>query len=222
MGANLDFTFDDTVRTVAVYGGTFDPPTRAHAQLPLAVMPQIGADRLLVIPAAASPFKPGGAIASDAQRLQMLEFAFAGMPGVTVTRLELDRGGASYTVDTLRELRDAFPGITFRLIIGADQAASFHRWKQAAEIIGLAPPAVMLRGGEGGQRDLLEQMAPHWSAGELESWRDRIVSVPATDASSTEVRELLVEQEPDRCRLGELLDPAVLGYIREEGLYAGM
>ena len=78
MNGTQDIQFPDAVRTVAVYGGTFDPPTRAHAALPLAVVDAIGADWLLVIPAAASPFKPGGAHATDPQRLEMLKQAVQG------------------------------------------------------------------------------------------------------------------------------------------------
>lgn len=219
MGDPDDTTFEASVRTVAVYGGTFDPPTRAHVELPLAVVGAIEADHLLVIPAAASPFKPDGPIASDDQRLQMLRFAFAGMPAVTITSMEIERGGASYTVDTLRELKQRHPAITFRLIIGADQAASFHRWREAGAIIEAAEPAVMLRGNEESAEDLLQRMAPHWSDDDMKRWESRIVSVPATDASSTEARALLSASTPESARLSELLDPAVLGYIREVGLY---
>lgn len=219
MGATDEITFAESARTVAVYGGTFDPPTRAHVELPLAVVGAIEADHLLVIPAAASPFKPDGPIASDDHRLQMLRFAFAGMPAVAITSMEIARGGASYTVDTLRELKQRFPAITFRLIIGADQAASFHRWREAGAIIESAEPAVMLRGSEETAEELLQRMAPHWPEDEMKRWEARIVTVPATDASSTEARALLASASPKSARLSELLDPAVLGYIRETDLY---
>jgi len=214
-----DIRFPGAVRTVAVYGGTFDPPTRAHVELPSAVMEAINADWLLVIPASVSPFKPDGAHATDSQRMEMLELAFAGRPDVTVTPMEIIRGGTSYTIDTLRELHDRFPGIGFRLIIGADQAQSFHRWREAPAIVDLAPPAVMLRGPGPSIDRLLESMAPAWTQEQMRDWRERIVRVPTIDASSTEARALLSSAAPDERRLHELCCDGVLDYIRESGLY---
>ncbi len=213
-----DISLPETVRTVAVYGGTFDPPTRAHVTMPQAVVDAIGADWLLVIPAAASPFKPGGAHATNAQRQRMLELAFEEQPCTTITAMELLRGGASYTVDTLRSLHQRFPEITFRLIIGADQATSFHRWREADSIIALAEPAVMLRGIDGADA-LIASMKPHWDADAIARWRSRVVYVPRIDASSTEARALLGLPGADEFRLEELLSAPVLAYIREEGLY---
>ncbi len=213
-----DINLPETVRTVAVYGGTFDPPTRAHVTMPQAVVDVIDADWLLVIPAAASPFKPGGAHATNAQRQRMLELAYEEQPCATISAIELLRGGASFTVDTLRSLHQRFPEITFRLIIGADQAASFHRWHEADSIITLAEPAVMLRGSENGDA-LLASMEPHWDAEAIARWRSRIVHAPQIDASSTEARALLGLPGADELRLEELLSEKVLGYIRQEGLY---
>lgn len=219
MDGSDDLQFPDSVRTVAVCGGTFDPPTRAHVELPIAATEAIGAGWLLVIPASASPFKPGGADATDEQRLRMLRLAFAGRQRVTISTIELDRGGASYTVDTLRELRRRFPSITFRLIIGADQAASFHLWREAPAIIELAEPAVMLRGENADPDALIGSMALNWSEAQRRDWRTRIVFVGASDASSTEARSILASPNPDENRLLRMLDPAVLGYIQREGLY---
>lgn len=213
-----DISFPETVRTVAVYGGTFDPPTRAHVAMPQAVVDAIGADWLLVIPAAASPFKPGGAHATNAQRQRMLELAFEEQPCTTVTAMELLRGGASYTVDTLRSLCQRFPEITFRLIIGADQADSFHRWREAESIIALAEPAVMLRGTDGADT-LLASMEPHWAADAIAQWWSRVVYVPQINASSTEARALLGLPGADEIRLNELISAPVLAYIRQESLY---
>jgi nicotinate-nucleotide adenylyltransferase len=219
MNGTQDIQFPDAVRTVAVYGGTFDPPTRAHAALPLAVVDAIGADWLLVIPAAASPFKPGGAHATDPQRLEMLKQVFADRPCVTVSSIELTRGGTSFTVDTLRTLSESFPDITLRLIIGADQAESFHRWRAAHEIVRCAEPVVMLRGDGGGVDRLMHAMAPHWSEDELDAWRQRVVAIPMLDASSTEARAILASATSEDTRLLELLEPASIDYIRNQGLY---
>jgi len=209
----------DYVRTVAILGGSFDPPTRAHTELPLAACNAIGAQWLLVIPAAVSPFKPQGAGATNAQRSAMCRIAFADRPCVSISTIELDRGGTSYTVDTLRGLRRRFPQIAFRLLIGADQAESFHRWREPDTIITLAEPAVMLRGDAAGAEALLQSMSPHWSADALTAWRARIVTIPTLDGSSTEARDLLALEQPDEARLNALLDPEVLTYIRTNGLY---
>jgi nicotinate-nucleotide adenylyltransferase len=176
----------------------------------------------LYVPAAEAPLKGHGPSASDEDRLAMLRAAIMLVERASVTDIEMQRGGVSYTVETLRELRRALPGVrAMRLLIGADQAAQFHRWRSAREIIGLAEPAVMLRGDAAGEtkEEVLGTIAAHWDADELEAWRGRFVDVPALDVSSTLVREELAREPRDRARLAGLLPAGVMERIEERGLY---
>jgi len=206
-----------SARTVLLYGGAFDPPHRAHVQLPPRAREAVGADLLLYVPAAAAPLKPGP-VASNTDRIAMLEAALEDESDTAIATLEIDRGGDSYTVDTLRHIRERRPDVALRLLIGADQARQFHRWKEARQIIALAEPAVMLRPPAEDAEDLLADLAPHWSGAEMDAWRRRLVTLPAIEASSTRVRELLAGR-PGAPELDRLLTAPVRAYIRQNNLY---
>lgn len=210
-------------RLVLVFGGTFDPPHRAHVELPLAAREAVGADRLLYMPASRSPLKDGIPETRAADRLAMLRAALEGRDHASISTLELDRPGPSYTVDTLRILRTRLPPTTaMRLLIGADQAADFHRWREPMEVIRLAEPLVMLRAPLESRHALIESMRPHWPADELSRWERWIVGVPMIDASATEIRRLLREQGPDAPALRDVLSEGVRTVIRERRLYRSM
>ncbi len=205
--------------SVLLYGGAFDPPHRAHLELPPLARATLGCELLVYIPAAAAPLK-AGPVASDAHRLGMLRAGLAGVSRAAIATLELDRAGASYTVDTLRAIRDLRPAAALRFLIGADQARQFHRWREHEAILTLAVPAVMLRPPLDDPDTLLAEMADHWSDDQLAAWRPRFIELPPIDASSTRARELLGAGERGG-ELRSLLTPPVLGYIEENSLYTG-
>jgi len=217
---------------VVVFGGTFDPPTLAHVQMACATRDAMAPEAwLLFVPAARSPHKQAGPSAGDADRLTMLHAAIASCPRTSIWTDELDRarGGAapSYMIDSLRRLLSARPDLRLRLLIGADQAESFARWRSAREIIELAEPLVMLRAPSETADALLDAMreASDWSDAELKRWAGRIASIPARGASATEAREILAalaggRREPAQAkRLDALLAPEVLAIIADRGLY---
>lgn len=211
------------VRTLLVFGGTFDPPHRAHITLPLAARDTIGADWLMYVPAAKNPLKSSGPDASGADRVDMLRAALEGAERISISTIELERDASSpsYTVDTLRELRVVLgESVSMRLLIGADQAVMFHSWREPREIIRLAEPLVMLRDPVETMEELLGAMRAPWPDVELAQWKKRIVAAPMIEASATRVRDLL-RAGPDQPELKRLLAPGVLGIIRERGLYAG-
>jgi len=210
----------ESVRSLLIFGGAFDPPHRAHIDLSALARDAAGCDWLLYVPAARAPLKDREPGASDADRLEMLRLALAGRDRTSVTDLEVRRGGVSYTIDTVRELRRLLPRVErFRLLIGADQAAKFHLWREPEEIIRLAEPLVMLRAPAEGREGLLMLMRDHWPPERLDAWRARIVEIPVVDASSTDVREVLRTRGPDDPEAARLLPEAVRGYIRGRGLY---
>jgi nicotinate-nucleotide adenylyltransferase len=134
------------MQRVLIFGGTFDPPHRAHVELPPRIAQQLGCDRLLYVPAALNPLKVDSPPTDSSHRLEMLRRAVVDVPNAEICTIELERKGPSYTVDTLEELRRRLgEDVEMRLLIGGDQALEFHRWKDWKRIIELAEPVVMLR-----------------------------------------------------------------------------
>jgi nicotinate-nucleotide adenylyltransferase len=223
-------------RAVLLVGGTFDPPHDGHVRVPqglrAAVCPDgpcAAAAWLVYVPAARSPLKADGPSVPDADRLEMLRLALRGVPMARVWTDELDRaarnpGRPSYTIDTVRRARawmvsQGAADVSLRLVIGEDQAAAFHRWREARELIELSPPLVMSRAGFGGRERVLraQLVSGFWTAAEMESWKERSIAIEGggVEVSSTAVRASLVRGEEPRHVDGE-----VLRYIRERGLYA--
>lgn len=230
-----EFALAPRALRVLVFGGTFDPPHRAHVELPEAARAALNFGAVLYVPAARSPHKSSGPRASDADRVDMLRAALADRGDVaSISTFEIDAARAatstaaraaapSYTIDTLRALARAHPKATLRLLIGADQAAAFHRWREPKEIIALAEPVVMLRAPAEHADALLASMAPHWPAAELERWRARIVAVPLVHADATSLRAALARRAhtpgAHDSIIRDVLHPDVLRLIDERGLY---
>ncbi len=211
-------------RSILLVGGTFDPPHTAHVSLAVEAAAVLGLERLLFIPAARSPHKHAGPEASDRHRIAMLALALEGVANAGISTIEIDAahaapGSPSYTVDTLRALSASAPGASLRLLIGADQAAAFHLWREPREVIALAEPVVALRAPHQTADLLLAAMAPHWPASDLDAWRKRILGLPTVDISATAARDILRTQGPDSPALAGLLHPAVREYIRVNRLY---
>lgn len=213
-----------------IIGGTFDPPHLGHVALPAAARDALDpAAWLLYVPAAQSPLKaaPG---APAAHRLAMLRIALAETPRAAIWTDELDRAGLgtatvpaassgppSYTIDTLRRAGAAAPRARFRLVLGADQAANFHRWRDYRGVMQLAPPLVLLREPFPTREALRVALlgTGAWRAEDIGRWLDAVAETPHNPASATAVRDAAARgvDLPD-------LDPKVYQYIRERGLYA--
>ncbi len=129
---------------VGVFGGTFDPVHVGHLAIAHAALGSVPLDRVLFVPARRSPLKDRGPVASETDRLTMLELAVAGEPRFAVSRAELDREGPSYTVDTLAALAGADQ---LFLILGSDAIADLPRWKDPERIAELATLVVADRPG---------------------------------------------------------------------------
>lgn len=224
---------------IGIFGGTFDPPHMGHVELPSRVRDELerrksagGRGWIVYVPAARSPHKPDAPLASDADRVAMLRLAIADVARTAVWTDEIDRAraagsnaGPSYSVHTLRRAREwlddhGLAAVPMRLLIGADQAVSFHRWRDPRDIMRLAEPAVMVRDGAGADavtlRRALEQTG-FWSADELKKWGESVVSVGRMDVSSTETRAALSRgdwESAARC-----VHPNVLAWIRSRGVY---
>lgn len=184
-----------------VLGGTFNPPHVAHLIVAQEVREILGLDVVVMIPAHVHAFK-GGSSVEPRHRAAMLELAVAGDPRLVVDRLELQRGGVSYTVETLRTLREKEPGTEWFLIVGQDIVCELPQWKESEELPELARVVVITRGdGEGGP-------IPY-------PGRSVLVRVPDLDVSSTAIRARVATGRSIRY----WVPPAVEAYIREHGLY---
>lgn len=160
---------------LGVFGGTFDPIHIGHLVTAVDVRHELGLDRVLLVVANDPWQKVDRPVTPAAHRLAMAEAAVAGVEGVEVCDLEIRRGGASYTADTLRELGEAHPGARLHLVLGSDAAGGLETWERHDEVRDRAELAVVTRPGA-------EAVRP--PAG----WAYRVVAAPRLDVSSTELR----------------------------------
>jgi nicotinate-nucleotide adenylyltransferase len=187
-----------------VFGGTFDPPHVGHLIVAQDVVEKLALDRLLMIPAAEPPNKPEPPRAAAELRARMLDAAVGEHPKLELSRIELERGGTSYTVDTLEALGARSPKDQLFLLIGVDQLRSFASWRAPARVASLARLVVMSRDGAD------PDAPPPGLDVSFES-----VVVPRVDVSSTEIRRRIGEGRSVRYWVPD----AVLEIIRDEKLY---
>ncbi len=187
---------------LGLFGGTFDPPHVGHLLAATDASETLALDRLLFIPAAAQPFKGDATVASGEQRVTMLERMIGDDGRFAVERVEIDRGGLSFTVDTVEALARREPQAKLVLLIGEDLAAQFATWRKPERIRELAEVIVVRRPG----------IAP--AAGE-ERWPLRRIETRRVDVSSTEIRSRVAAGKSVR---GFVTD-AVAEYIATTALY---
>jgi nicotinate-nucleotide adenylyltransferase len=192
-------------RRIGIYGGSFDPPHLAHLAMARVARDALALDELRLMPAG-QPWQKPGLHADAAQREAMLRLLIADEPRLVIDARELHRTGASYTVDTLRELAAEAPGAELFLVMGADQFARLHTWHEAAELPRLATLAVAAREGQA------VQPPARW-AGPPPAWRE--LPLPRIDISATEIRRHAAAGDPVAPLVGE----AVAGYIDQYQLY---
>lgn len=193
-----------------VFGGTFDPIHLAHLAVAESARDTFGLRRVLFIPAAQPPHKPDKPITPVEHRLAMIEAAVAGNPGFEVSRLEVDRPGPSYTVDTLAALRDGAPGESLALILSAESFLELPTWHEPIRILELAALIVMPRDGyreaDGG---FLANAFPGTAATAC------FLDGPLIRLSASEIRRRAAAGRSIRY----LVPDAVAAYIGDHGLY---
>jgi nicotinate-nucleotide adenylyltransferase len=138
---------DKPLMRIALYGGTFDPIHHGHLILAREARELLSLDRVLFVPAAQSPFKPGVQSAPAATRLAMIQAATAGEEGLGVDDTEIARGGTSYTIDTVLDVRSRFPGCELFWFIGQDHVRELSKWHRYEELRTLAQFVVFTRHG---------------------------------------------------------------------------
>jgi len=123
---------------LGLLGGSFDPVHLGHLLVAQAAMEELGLERLFLVPAAQSPFKPENKPAPAPERLRLLRLALAGFARYEIDEQEIRRGGISYTIETLRDYARRLPQAELFYLIGTDHAAKLNEWREANELAKLA------------------------------------------------------------------------------------
>lgn len=185
-------------------GGTFDPVHVGHLVAAVDVRHALALDRVLLMVANRPWQKEGRTIAPAEDRYRMVADSTSGIEGVEASRLEIERGGDTYTAETLESLALEWPGAELFCVVGSDVAGELHTWHRAERVRELATMVVVSRPGcEGGTPG--------------PGWRVRALAIPRLDVSSTAVRDRAAEGRPIH---GLVPTPAV-HWIRQQGLYSG-
>jgi nicotinate-nucleotide adenylyltransferase len=205
---------------IGLFGGSFDPVHLGHLLVAQAAIEELALDRLYFIPAAQSPFKPENSHAPAPVRLQMLRLALAGKTHCEVDEQEIERGGISYTIDTLRDYARRFPQAQLFYLIGADNVANLPKWREAGELAQLAEFVAIPRPGDSvGSSGFSRSGPPEGGTPNIfpPPFHGRTLKGFPLGVSSSEIRA--------RVKAGLTIDPLVpapvAGAIREAGLYVG-
>jgi nicotinate-nucleotide adenylyltransferase len=193
---------------LGVLGGTFDPVHVGHLVAAVNARAVLDLDKVLLVVANEPWQKSGRALTPAEDRLAMVEAAVAGVEGLEASRIELDRGGPTYTADTLEQLVAEDPDRDLFLLVGADVAAELGTWERPHVLARLATLAVVDRGG-------FDDASP--DLGLSPEWRFERVRIPRLDLSSSDIRARCADGRP----IDFLVPGPVMARIRALGLYAG-
>ena len=194
------------MKRIGLFGGSFDPPHIAHVALAQEALSNLHLDEVRWIPAG-QPWQKSRQLAAPAHREAMVRLAMEGEPRFLLDRCELQRSGPSYTLDTVRELQAQVPdgqAVDWVLLIGQDQYASLHTWRDWKELLSRVTLAVANRPGASVAVNPDVLRTPH-----------RSVPLPMLDISSTQVRAAVLRGE----NINQLVPKEVASYIARHGLY---
>jgi len=190
-------------RRIGLFGGTFDPPHNAHVALATLALRELALDELRWVPAG-EPWQKARVITPAAHREAMVRLAMGSEPRFVLERCEIQRRGPSYTLDTVRELQAAEAGAQWFLVIGQDQYAGLHTWRDWRELLGRVTLAVANRPGpaQAPQADVL-------------AFSHRAVPLPMLDIASTDIRASVADGRD----ISSLVPDGVARYIEAHHLY---
>ena len=201
---------------IGIFGGTFDPPHTGHLVAALDAFEALALDRLQVVPAATQPLKSGTQTAA-LHRLGMVRQCFEGLPHVEVDPIEIERGGLSFTVDTVEAYRQLWPAAELHLLLGDDAVAGLPRWREPERLLSMVQLVVLTR-----SVDAASASGAPDSSGMDQWWSARGVPHPVRrlltrriDISSTEIRARVNEGRSIR----GFVPDAVAAYIASNSLY---
>jgi nicotinate-nucleotide adenylyltransferase len=193
------------MKRVGLFGGTFDPVHNAHVALARQALDALSLHELRWIPAG-QPWQKARQLAAPQHREAMVRLAIEGEPRFVLDRCELKRQGPSYTLDTVRELQATEPGNAWFLILGQDQYAGLHTWRDWRELLSRVTLAVANRPGVTPEPHPDVKQVPH-----------QMVPLPMMDISSTAIRDCIARDGA----ITDLVPAAVASYIDQNDLYRG-
>jgi len=187
---------------IGLFGGTFDPPHLGHLAAAHSVREELGLDEVWLV-VANDPWQKQGtrSVTPAATRLEWVTQAVAGIDGLQVCDVEMERGGPSYTIDTLEELSDKYPGNAWLVVVGADAAAGLDSWHRAEDLRARAEIVVVTRPGE--------------FAEPSSGWKTILVETPALDVSSSQLRSMVAQGKSIRF----LVPDGVVELVTSSGAY---
>jgi len=198
---------------IGIFGGTFDPVHYGHLLLAETCREQCRLDQVWFLPAAVPPHKQQWRLTPPRQRLDMLKLAVAGHEAFVVSALEIERGGVSYTVDTLSAIHEQHTKAALFFLMGADSLRDLPTWRETGRICELAIPVVVhRRGAPEPDFDVVADVVP---AARLEQIRRHQVEMPVVEYSGTAIREFVAAGRSIRYQTPR----AVEKYIESQGLY---
>jgi len=191
------------IQRLGIFGGSFDPVHNAHVALARTALAELKLDELVWVPAG-RPWQKKRHLTPAADREAMVRLAIEGEPRFVLSRIELERNGPSYTIDTVRALNAERPDAQWYLVIGQDQYAGFHTWHGWQELLSLVTLAIADR--PDAKHSVDPQVLAHAHAP---------VTLPMMDVSSTDIRERVTGGQG----IVDLVPPAVARYIARHRLY---
>ena len=196
---------------VGVFGGTFDPPHLGHLILAAEALYQLRLDRLLWVLTQDPPHKHGHMIRPWEERFEMVRLEIDEDPAFELSRVDIDRPGPHYAVDTMSILAQQIPGAELFYLIGGDSLCDLPTWHEPRRFLqSCAGLGVMPRPGDSINLDALESVLPGISA------RVHFITTPLLEISSTDIRQRITDGRPFRY----YLTPLVYQYIRKTNLYS--
>jgi nicotinate-nucleotide adenylyltransferase len=206
----MRYTFNMSREQIGLFGGTFDPPHLGHLILASEAFSQLDLDRLLWILTPEPPHKQEQEITSVEHRLAMVQLAIQDNPTFELSRIELDRPGPHYTLDTIELISEKYPDADITPIIGGDSLRDLPKWNRPNELLQACHwVGVMHRPGEQENLEALEQQLPGISS------KVHYVDAPLLEIASREIRSRIADGKPFRY----YLHPAVYEYIEDNHLY---
>ena len=198
---------------IGVFGGTFNPPHNGHIILGNDFKEQLELDKLLVIPTYIPPHKVTPFLASSEDRVNMCKIMFEPI-GYEIDTIEIERGGKSYTHDTLHELKNKYDNPEIFLAMGSDMFFLFDKWKKPEEILSLCTICVATREHEKTrsefERYAMQKFPEYYKSGHI-----RILNCNPLEISSTEIREMIKNKE----NTDRYIPEELRSYIDKRGLY---
>lgn len=197
---------------IAVFGGTFNPPHKAHYNLAKTVCNELSPDKLIIMPVKVPPHKAAADLASDMDRLEMCRLCFSDILNCEVSDMEISEKGKSFTVLTMRKLKKIYPEDCLWFVMGSDMLLSFKKWYEWEEILSLCGLVCISRSDEDTKR--LDEAAEDLV---LCGGKCKIIKCEPTDMSSTQIREKI--KNGDFKDYDDFLNERVFQYINDKMLY---